>query len=89
MKIFLLSLLYVYFFRAGTTSSRRICLSNFCGIFQLAATGWKAASEKKFLEKLIAVIIIVSYGESCWSPATYDSWLKAESWSLNLKKIIQ
>ena len=30
MKIFLLSLLYVYFFRAGTTSSRRICLSNFC-----------------------------------------------------------
>ena len=26
MKIFLLSLLYVYFFRAGTTSSRRICL---------------------------------------------------------------
>ena len=33
MKIFLVGLLYVYFFRAGTTSSRRICLSNFCGLF--------------------------------------------------------
>ena len=32
MKIFLVGLLYVYFFRAGTTSSRRICLSNFCGM---------------------------------------------------------
>ena len=29
--------------------------------------------------------INISLWESCWSSATYDLWLKAESWSLNFK----
>ena len=30
----------------------------------------------------------LQYWESCQSSATYDLWLKAETWSLNLKILI-
>ena len=40
---------------------------------------------KHIIECLSFRKILLSYQESCWSSATYDLWLKAESWSFSFE----